>query len=427
MAKKELIRPVKGTRDFYPEEMARRNWLYANMRAASQSFGYQEWEAPILETLELYAAKSGEELVKEQAFVFNDRGGDQITLRPELTPSLARLVAQKAQHLPRPIRWWSFGPFWRYERPQKGRTREFFQWNVDLLGTPAIAADAEIAAIAATFFHNIGLQSNQVYVQVNSRRLMDAKLTEIGISDKRAALALIDRIDKLPTDKWRAYGSDRGLTDPQLDALAALLQRDDLWHESDELTAFFTALDAMALRHWFAYDPKVVRGLDYYTGVVMEGRDRDGNFRAIFGGGRYDNLVADVGSNEQITGVGFGMGDVVVGLVAEAFGLIPAFQPSPAVVLVTLFDTTLTPASLRLAADLRSAGFNVEVYPDTDKLGRQLKYADAQRIPIAAILGADEAAAGQVTLKHLASGQQVQVAQAAAAEQIRALLAAGTE
>ena len=145
----EIIRPVKGTRDFYPELMAQRTWLYNHIRTVSESYGYQEWEAPIIEALELYAAKSGEELVKEQAFVFPDRGGALLALRPELTPSLARLIAQRARELPRPIRWWSFGPFWRYERPQKGRTREFFQWNIDLLGSASIVADAEIASIGA--------------------------------------------------------------------------------------------------------------------------------------------------------------------------------------------------------------------------------------------------------------------------------------
>lgn len=149
---KPMIQPVKGTRDFYPEEMSIRTWLYQQIKAVSSSFGYEEWEGPILERLELYAAKSGEELVKEQSFVFSDRGGDQITLRPELTPTLARMIAQKQNELVFPVRWWSFGPFWRYERPQKGRTREFFQWNIDMLGVDSPEADAELVAVAANFF-----------------------------------------------------------------------------------------------------------------------------------------------------------------------------------------------------------------------------------------------------------------------------------
>src|SRR4030042_6821380 len=178
---KTIISPVKGTRDFYPEAMASRQWLYGELARVSRSFGYQEYEGPILESLALYEAKSGQELVKEQAFCFTDRGGDQIALRPELTPSLARMVAARQGQLPLPIRWWSFGPFWRYDRPQKGRTREFFQWNIDLLGPESPEADAELAAIAAAFFHAVGLGPETVNLLVNDRRLAESQLQAIGL------------------------------------------------------------------------------------------------------------------------------------------------------------------------------------------------------------------------------------------------------
>jgi len=178
---KNVVQSVKGTRDFYPEQMAVRTWLYETVREVAESFGYQEWEAPLLETLDLYAAKSGEELVKEQSYVFKDRGGDEITLRPELTPSLARLIAQKQQQLTFPLRWWSFGPFWRYERPQKGRTREFFQWNVDMLGPNTPEADAENVAVLATFFQRVGLTPNEVMILVNDRRLIDAQFDKFDV------------------------------------------------------------------------------------------------------------------------------------------------------------------------------------------------------------------------------------------------------
>src|SRR5512135_1634322 len=196
---KTTIRPIKGTRDFYPEEMAFRTWLYKQMETASQRFGYQEYEAPILETLDLYAAKSGEELVKEQSFVFTDRGGDTIALRPELTPSLARMVAQKQRELIKPIRWWMFGPFWRYERPQKGRTREFFQWNIDLLGANSPEADAEMLAIIVSLFKELGLGADKVRVAVNSRRLMNEELLGLGVAREMLSTAtrVIDRRDKL--------------------------------------------------------------------------------------------------------------------------------------------------------------------------------------------------------------------------------------
>src|SRR5512136_127907 len=199
---KPKIQAVKGTRDFYPEQMALRNWLYASMRAAAQSFGYQEYDGPFIETLDLYAAKSGEELVKKQSFVFKDRGGDEITLRPELTPSLARMVAARQSQLPRPIRWWSFGPMWRYEQPQKGRSREFFQWNVDILGVENPAADAELVAVIATFFRLIGLTPAEVVIQFNNRRLMEAEIKALELADKKdEVFKLIDRREKMKPEE----------------------------------------------------------------------------------------------------------------------------------------------------------------------------------------------------------------------------------
>ena len=181
MATKTTIQSVMGTRDFYPEAMAFRSWLYGKVQEISRRFGYQEYEAPLLERLELYAAKSGEELVKEQSFVLTDRGGDELALRPELTPSLARMVAQRQARLVLPVRWFSYGPFWRYEKPQRGRTREFFQWNIDLLGTESSSADGEIVAIGAEFLKSVGLSSEDVAIFLNSRRLMERKLSELSL------------------------------------------------------------------------------------------------------------------------------------------------------------------------------------------------------------------------------------------------------
>src|SRR5512136_3174053 len=229
--KKQLIQSVKGTRDFYPEQMALRVWLYNTIRAVSERFGYQEYEGPILESIALYAAKSGEELVKEQSFVLTDRGGDELTLRPELTPTLARMVAQKQNMLSRPIRWWSFGPFWRYERPQKGRTREFFQWNIDLIGVNSPYADAELVAIGAEFFKSVGLSAQQIVLKVNNRKLMEEQIARLGVAPDRieGVYRLIDKLDKLPAEKWRAYGNeDIGLTLEQVDRLSALLSNREL-------------------------------------------------------------------------------------------------------------------------------------------------------------------------------------------------------
>ena len=203
---KKIINPVKGTRDFYPQDKSVNSWLYQNIREVSESFGYQEFDGPFLESIDLYAAKSGEELVKEQSFVFPDKSGNLIALRPELTPSLVRMIAQQQQQLYYPLRWWSFGPFWRYESPQKGRGREFFQWNADLIGVDSPEADAEMAALMAEFFKKIGLSSDQVKVFVNNRRLMEEELSKLIISpDKQGKVfRLIDRRDKLSDKEWGA-------------------------------------------------------------------------------------------------------------------------------------------------------------------------------------------------------------------------------
>jgi histidyl-tRNA synthetase len=182
------IQPVKGTREFYPEQMALRNFIYEKVRAASQKFGYQEWDAPFIEPIDLYAAKSGEELVKKQSFTFTDRGGDFVTLRPELTPSLARMIEAKQGELTYPLRWWSFGPFWRYEQPQKGRSREFFQWNIDMLGVNSPEADAELIAVAATFLRSVGLTPERAAIYVNNRRLMDSEFDTLGIAARKWTL-----------------------------------------------------------------------------------------------------------------------------------------------------------------------------------------------------------------------------------------------
>lgn len=407
MATKTTIQAVKGTRDFYPEAMAFRTWLYGKVRAISERYGYQEYEAPILERLELYAAKSGEELVKEQSFVLTDRGGDELALRPELTPSLARMVAQQQATLILPVRWFSFGPFWRYERPQRGRSREFFQWNIDLLGAETPTADAEIVAIAAEFLRSIGLSSDEVAIFLNSRRLMERKLAEIGVEDELCmeVFRLIDRRDKLPADRWQAWALEMGLSEEQLEALKALLSDADLWQESDELRQVFATAEAMGLADYLVYDASIVRGLDYYTGPVFEAYDRARRFRAIFGGGRYDDLVADVGG-ERITGVGFAMGDVIVELLLERVGKRPELPTSPSQVLVTLFSADQYAETIALAGRLRAAGINTEQVLDPIRLGKQMRYADRKGIPYVVILGPDELKSGQVVLKNLATGEQ---------------------
>jgi histidyl-tRNA synthetase len=423
---KSIVPSVKGTRDFYPEIMAVRTWMVGVIRQVSEQFGYQEYEAPFLEKIDLYAAKSGEELVNQQSFVFQDRGGEWLTLRPELTPSLARMVAQKQSELVFPLRWWSFGPFWRYERPQKGRTREFFQWNIDLIGSSTPEADAELIAICATFFKTVGITAKQVQILVNDRRLMDAELEKInfGSLDKKQIFRLIDRQDKLGPDEWANYGLELGLNQDQIGGIRKILSDQDLWKNSTSLRRVFAVLEAMGLKEYVNYDAHIIRGLDYYTGTVFEAKDLDGG-RSLLGGGRYDNLLGDVGG-DPLSGVGFAMGDVMAPLVLQKYGCIPSLSATPSGILVTVFDETRLASAFGLGANLRRAGLKVVVYPEAAKLQKQLKYADRVGLRFVVIAGPDEEACGEVTVKDLVGRNQQTVASADAGKIIIKMLADGT-
>jgi histidyl-tRNA synthetase len=407
---KNIIAPVKGTREFYPQEMSWRTWLYGQIRNVSELYGYQEYDGPFLESIDLYAAKSGEELVREQSFVFPDRGGNLIALRPELTPSLARMVAQKQNDLIFPLRWWSFGPFWRYERPQKGRTREFFQWNIDLFGVNTPEADAELVSICANLFANLGLSPSQVKILVNDRRLMDAELAKLGFYDQiRPSISkLIDRRDKLPAETWEKMFLEKGVNAQQLGGLKALLGNRQLYKNNPELVRFFEAVQNFGYGDFVEYDPGIVRGLDYYTGIVFEARDIGSEGRAILGGGHYDNLVADVGGN-PLPGVGFAMGDVVLPLVLENYGLMPELTTSPADVLVTVFDAASFNTSMELAAELRQNGIRAFNYPEPVKLDKQLKYANRAGLRWVVIVGPEENVNGEANLKDLQTGNQEKI------------------
>lgn len=406
------IKTVKGAREFYPEEMSLRNYIYGKVRAASQSFGYQEYDGPFLETIDLYAAKSGEELVKKQSFAFQDRGGDFITLRPELTPSLARMIAAKQNELAYPVRWWSFGPFWRYEQPQKGRTREFFQWNADIIGVSTPEADAELIAVAATFLRSVGLTPERATIYVNNRRLMESELDSLGIvPEKRLDVSnLIDRRSKMEPVKWDEYALEIGLTEKQREGLKEVLGNFDLWQKSDELRRLFATLNALDIKEYIKFDPNIMRGLLYYTGTVFEAFETSGSLkRAILGGGRYDNLLEDVGGN-PLSGMGFAMGDVVIGIILKENGLLPEFDQTPAPILVTVFDESLLLKSYGLASELRQAGLNTMVFPEVAKLPKQFKFADKMKMKVALVLGPDEEAKGQVVVKNLSNGEQTSVA-----------------
>jgi histidyl-tRNA synthetase len=418
------IKTVKGTREFYPEEMSLRNYLFNKVRSASRAFGYQEYDGPFIEPIDLYAAKSGEELVKKQSFTFEDRGGDLVTLRPELTPSLARMIAARQNELTYPVRWWSFGPFWRYEQPQRGRSREFFQWNIDMLRVDTPQADAELIAVGATFLRSVGLSPERALVYVNNRRLMESEFDALDIApEKRLDVSnLVDRRAKMESAKWDTYALELGLTQTQLEGLKDLLGNLDLWKKSDELTRLFAALEVLGVKEYVRFDPNIMRGLLYYTGTVFEAFDTSGSVkRSIFGGGRYDNLLADVGG-QPLSGVGFAMGDVVIGIILQESGLLPEFELTPAPVLVTVFDENLWLESYKLASELRNEDLNVMVFPEPAKLQKQFKFANKMNMQVVVTIGPDDVENGQVAVKNLSSGEQVVVAREAAAGEVKKIV-----
>ena len=422
---KNIIPSVKGTRDYYPDEMAFRNWLYQSIRQVSTSFGYQEWEAPMLESVALYAAKSGDELVNQQSFVFPDRGGEMLTLRPELTPSLTRMVAQRQNQLVFPLRWWSWGPFWRYERPQRGRTREFFQWNIDLIGVDSPEADAELIAIAAAFLKQVGLSSRNAVILVNDRQLTNSELAILDVpTEKRPDfLSLIDRRGKMAPTEWDANALDLGMKPQQLEGLKAFLSNAELWTKSETLMRVFSALEAMCVREYVRYDPNTIRGLLYYTSTVFEAFALNSDIkRALLGGGRYDNLMAQVGG-DSLPAVGFALGDLAIGLLLESLGLVSKeITKTPADVLVTVFDVKRQNDSMALATDLRQAGLNVICSTEITKLPKQFKFADRIGVRVVAVIGPDEAANDQVTIKDLANSTQQTISRTEAALAIKKLL-----
>lgn len=426
---KAIIQPLKGTRDYYPESMAMRTWIYDTLRNVSESFGYQEYEAPLLESIDLYAAKSGDELVNQQSFVFPDRSGELITLRPEMTPSLARMIAQRQNQLVFPLRWWSWGPFWRYEKPQKGRTREFFQWNVDLIGPDSPEADAELIALAAHFFKSVGLTADDVVILINDRSLINSDLIGMGVPQEKLTdcLNLIDRRGKMEPDQWDTNALKIGLKATQLESLKVILANSEHWKKSERLIRIFDILDAMGFVEYTKYDPNVIRGLLYYTGTVFEAYDRRGDVRrSILGGGRYDNLLAAVGG-DPLPAVGFAMGDMVISLILESNKINPSLiETSPAQIMVTLFNNDYQKVALKLASILREAGIRTSIYPEVAKLPKQFKYADRMGMRLVLVIGPDEAVNDKVTVKDLKLGKQQTINQSDLIDIIRSMLIKST-
>lgn len=422
--------PYKGTRDFYPKDQRIQTYIFNKMRHVVEGYGYQEYNGPMLEAFELYAAKSGEELVNQQLYAFTDRGERKVAIRPEMTPTLARMVAGKIMELPRPVRWFSIPNLWRYERPQRGRLREHWQLNVDLLGGERGLADVEILQVAFSIVKAFG-GAGKTEIRVNNRRLVDHLFQRVLGFSGEVALKISKAVDaraKIGEEKYATWLKDLGVTPDAQKAMEEFFHADfetvkRQWpcEGVDELVALFAGLKEAGVTSGVVFDPMVLRGLDYYTGTVFEMYDTSPeNRRAMFGGGRYDNLVG-MFSKESLSGVGFGWGDVTMRDFLETHKLVPAFE-FPVDAFVTMPTLALRPTTETIAAQLREQGLKVVTPLGEGGFGAQLKAATKHEARVAVLLGDDELKAGKVAVKDLKTGAQEVVEISKCADVVRRLV-----
>lgn len=410
---KQIIRSVKGTRDFYPADLRRQKFMTDILSRVVESFGYEAYDAPLLEPLALYAAKSSAEIIERQSYVFEDRGGERLVVRPEMTPSLARMIATRERELPPLLRWYCLAECWRYERPQKGRLRNFLQLNVDLLGSDTAEADVEVLQVAIALLDDLKVSLSQIEIRINDRRLLEGWLREAEIKEEAwtPVLSLLDERDKLEVVEFRSR-----LTELTSASSADLLIRFfDQPLEAlllDPRAARLREIQQLLLENKtevvLRIDPTVIRGFSYYTGMVFEVYETSGEFRrAIFGGGRYGKLIEALGGS-GISGVGFGVSDVSL----EALLQTQAKEMLvPSVNVAMLIPATDAEASIQreLATYLRKGGVSVRVSFPPYGFATQLKLAQKQGIEKVILLRAEEWKRGQVCIKQLADGTQQMV------------------
>jgi histidyl-tRNA synthetase len=407
---------LPGFREFYPEDLTRRNHLFRIWRQTAHAFGFAEYDAPVLEPLELYKAKSGDE-IEAQLFSFTDKGGREVALRPEMTPTVCRLVGERASTLKRPIKWFSIGEFYRYERMQKGRGRCFNQFNADIFGEAGPEAEIELIALLVQCFASFGLTEQDFYVRLSDRNLWFYYLEALGLDDQRAraVLGAVDRYEKYGDDAFKDFAEKFGPLEPELKGkILAFLQIKNLAALEQTLASvageklaarladwrkLLGGLEAMGLARFVAVDLGVVRGLAYYTGFVFEAFDRKGELRALAGGGRYDDLVQKLGG-PALPAVGFAIGDMTFGLLLEQRGMMPKFTAAPDVYCVIDGEAGRSAAFPDIHA-LRATGLRVDYPMKPGAFGKQLKTAADSGAKLALIYGGDELSKGVVKIRDL--------------------------
>jgi histidyl-tRNA synthetase len=409
---------VRGTRDFYPDDMRLRNWLFDNFINASLLHGFEEYDAPILEREELYTRKQGEEIT-QQLYNFQDKGDRKVALRPEMTPSLARMVMARAGGLPMPIKWFSIPQCWRYERTQRGRGREHYQWNVDIWGTTEISADAELISVIVTFFEGVGLTSEDIVIRISSRKVLEEVLGSLDIEGDAFAQTciIVDKMDKLSSEVIGEQLSKLGHTSEVITTIQSVLGIKDmrglkksLKAESlavSELNSLFDEIDSYGISEWVEFDASIVRGLAYYTGSVFEAHDRKGKFRAICGGGRYDKLISTLGGKD-LPATGFGFGDMVIMELLAEKDLVPRLVSGIDDIVISL-NPDLRNVAVRVAASLRDSDRTVDLVLEDKKMKWAFKHAERIGAKRLVLIAPNEWSRKKIKVKDLETGEESEI------------------
>jgi histidyl-tRNA synthetase len=408
----------KGVRDFYPEDMFIQNYIFNIFKKVCESYGYNEYNASVLEPADLYRAKSSEEIVTEQTYTFTDRGDREVTIRPEMTPTVARMVSARKQELSFPLRWYSIPNLFRYEKPQKGRLREHWQLNVDLFGVTDTSAEVEVVSLAYTIMKEIGLKDTDFQIRLNSRKIMNYILSDLMSLDEVTAqkiCRLIDKKQKMSTEDFDLAVKEL-LTEKSAEFLTLLNSQNfeefvsklpkgqEVVEKVDEIREVVAKLEKLGITN-VIFDQTLMRGFDYYTGIVFEVFDNNPeNRRSVFGGGRYDDLLA-IFDGQKVPAFGFGAGDVIIRDIMETYKLLPEYRPKTDLYICTLAKEYQEYGN-ELAQKLRPVGVKVAVNLTDKKVGDQIKSADKQKIPYIICLGEDELKKGEFKLKNLKTGEE---------------------
>ncbi|MFH1455237.1 MAG: histidine--tRNA ligase [bacterium] len=410
----------KGVRDFYPADMAVQNYIFSVMRKTAESFGYSEYGASVLEYADLYKAKSGDEIVNNQTYSFKDRGDREVSLRPEMTPTIARMIAAKLKEFSFPLRWYSIPNLFRYENPQKGRTREHWQLNVDIFGVKNINAEVEVISMASLIMRNFGLNDSDFEIRINSKKIVNYILNDLFALSKEDAYKMAKIIDKKAKVDAKVFRDMIQEIIPERitefvellnsknfeEFVSKLPKNAELMEGIIEIKEVIEKLEKLGITNAiFAQD--VMRGFDYYTGIVFEVYDKNPeNIRAVFGGGRYDELLA-IFDKETIPAVGFGMGDVVIKDILETYKILPEIKSTSKLYICVMNEESIGYAQ-DLAQKVRENGVNTTVDYSGKKIGDQIKYADKNKIPYVVVIGEEEVKNGKLKIKKLSSGKEVE-------------------